>query len=112
MLIVTAEVLSPLLDPTDFDTAILFGDAASASILYGEEHFMRARARLLRPDLSAKGDDADALSVPLLHSGFIEMKGRKVFSEAVRGVHLDDFQLAATGFAGAAITNFVGSGST
>ncbi len=36
VLIVTAEVLSPLLDLDDFDTAILFGDATSASVLYGE----------------------------------------------------------------------------
>jgi 2-oxoisovalerate dehydrogenase E1 component len=86
VLVVTAEVLSPLLDPADFDTAILFGDAASATILYGEDHFPRAKARLIRPDLSAKGDDADALSVPLLHTGYIEMKGRKVFSEAVRSM--------------------------
>src|SRR5690606_11603939 len=36
VLVVTAEVLSPLVDPHDFDTAILFGDATSATILYGE----------------------------------------------------------------------------
>jgi 2-oxoisovalerate dehydrogenase E1 component len=84
VLIVTTEVLSPLLDREDFDTAILFGDAASATILYGEAHFDRARARLQRPELSAKGDAGGALSVPLLHDGFIQMQGRKVFSEAVR----------------------------
>ena len=49
VLVVTAEVLSPLLDLDDFDTAILFGDATSASILYGESHFEKARARLLSP---------------------------------------------------------------
>jgi 2-oxoisovalerate dehydrogenase E1 component len=77
-------VLSPLLDREDFDTAILFGDAASATVLYGEAHFEAARARLHRPELSAKGDIAGVLSVPLLHDGFIQMEGRKVFSEAVR----------------------------
>jgi len=86
VLIVTAEVLSPLLDPEDFDTAILFGDAASASILYGENYFEHSRARLFRPDLSAKGEDGSTLSVPLLHDGFIQMKGRRVFSEAVRSM--------------------------
>ena len=84
VLVVTAEVLSPLLDPDDFDTAILFGDASSATIVYGEAHFEDASARLHRPDLSAKSDAANALSVPLLHDGFIQMQGRKVFSEAVR----------------------------
>ncbi len=84
VLIVTAEVLSPLLDLDDFDTAILFGDATSASILYGENHFDRATARLLRPELSAKGEDGSSLSVPFRHGGFIQMKGGKVFTEAVR----------------------------
>ncbi len=84
VLIVTAEVLSPLLDLDDFDTAILFGDATSASVLYGENFFDRATARLLRPELSAKGEDGSSLSVPFRHGGFIQMKGGKVFTEAVR----------------------------
>jgi len=84
VLVVTAEVLSPLLDLDDFDTAILFGDATSATVLYGESHFQKAQARLLRPELSAKGEDGSSLSVPFRHGGFIQMKGGKVFSEAVR----------------------------
>jgi 2-oxoisovalerate dehydrogenase E1 component len=64
VLIVTAEVLSPLLNPEDFDTSILFGDASSATILYGEGHFDRAMTRLYRPELSAKGEDGSTLSVP------------------------------------------------
>jgi len=86
VLVVTAEVLSPLLDPNDFDTAILFGDASSATVLYGEGHIDRSIARLLRPEVSARGDDGTALSVPLLHDGYIQMRGRKVFSEAVRAM--------------------------
>jgi 2-oxoisovalerate dehydrogenase E1 component len=86
VLLVTAEVLSPLVDPADFDTAILFGDATSATLLYGEAHFDKARARLYRPDLSAKGEDGSTLTVPLLHDGYIQMKGRKVFTEAVRSM--------------------------
>jgi 2-oxoisovalerate dehydrogenase E1 component len=84
VLVTTAEVLSPLLDPADFDTAILFGDATSATVLYGEAHFDKAKARLYRPELSAKGEDGSTLFVPLLHDGYIQMKGKKVFSEAVR----------------------------
>ena len=75
VLVVTAEVLSPLLDPEDFDTAILFGDASSATILYGEAHFDRAKGRVYRPDLSAKGDEGNHLKVPLMNDGFIQMKG-------------------------------------
>jgi 2-oxoisovalerate dehydrogenase E1 component len=84
VLIVTAEVLSPLLDLDDFDTAILFADATSASILYGETHFEKSQVRLLRPELSAKGEDGSSLSVPFRNRGFIQMKGGKVFTEAVR----------------------------
>ncbi len=84
VLIVTAEVLSPLLDLDDFDTAILFGDAVSATVLYGESHFDQSNARLLRPELSACGEDGSSLSVPLRDRGFIQMKGARVFSEAVR----------------------------
>ncbi len=106
VLIVTAEVLSPLLNPADFDTAILFGDATSATVLYGEAHLEKAMARLHRPEVSAKAEDGSTLSVPLLHDGFIQMKGRRVFSEAVRmmvtslnrtceraGIGIDDLQL-------------------
>ncbi|HUG67246.1 MAG TPA: beta-ketoacyl-ACP synthase 3 [Pirellulaceae bacterium] len=86
VLVVTTEVLSPLLDPKDLDTAILFGDAASATVLYGESHYESARGRLYRPELSAKGEDGSTLTVPFRDGGFIRMQGRKVFSEAVRSM--------------------------
>jgi 2-oxoisovalerate dehydrogenase E1 component len=75
-----------LLNPHDLETTILFGDATSASLLYGEAHIERAIARLHRPELSAKAEDGSTLSVPLIHDGFIQMKGRRVFSEAVRAM--------------------------
>jgi 2-oxoisovalerate dehydrogenase E1 component len=84
VLIVTAEVLSPLLDLNDLDTAIIFGDAASATILYGEQHMESAKMRLMRPELSARGEDGSVLSVPFPTLGHIQMQGRRVFSEAVR----------------------------
>lgn len=86
VLLVTAEVLSPLLNPEDFDTAILFGDATSATILYGEAHLEQAFAKVTRPEVSARGEDGTALSVPLAHDGYIQMQGRKVFTEAVRSM--------------------------
>jgi 2-oxoisovalerate dehydrogenase E1 component len=86
VLVVTTEVLSPLINPEDLDTAILFGDASSATILYGEEHFSRAKGRLIRPELSAKGEDGSSLSVPFRHEGFIQMKGKRIFHEAVRSM--------------------------
>ncbi|MAR11729.1 MAG: hypothetical protein CL681_17435 [Blastopirellula sp.] len=86
VLVVTAEVLSPLLDLKDFDTSILFGDATSATVLYGEAHCDRSRAWVHRPKLSARGDVGQTLSVPFLNDGYIKMKGQKVFSEAVRSM--------------------------
>ena len=86
VLLVTSEVLSPLLDPQDLDTSILFGDAASATVLYGQQHADRARGRLRRPTLSSMSDADESLLVPLLNDGYIQMKGRKVFREAVRAM--------------------------
>ncbi|MBW3597671.1 MAG: beta-ketoacyl-ACP synthase 3 [Planctomycetes bacterium] len=86
VLVVTTEVLSPLLDRDDFDTAILFGDAASATVLYGEDHFNRSAGRVHRPELSAKSEDGRTLSVPLQNGGFIQMHGKRVFSEAVKSM--------------------------
>jgi 2-oxoisovalerate dehydrogenase E1 component len=86
VLVVTTEVLSPLLDRQDFDTAILFGDAASATVVFGEEHFSRATCKLHRPELAAKSEDGRTLSVPVAGAGFIHMHGRRVFSEAVRSM--------------------------
>jgi 2-oxoisovalerate dehydrogenase E1 component len=86
VMVVTTEVLSPLINREDLDTAILFGDASSATILYGEEHFGRAKSRVYRPELSAKGEDGSSLSVPFRNEGFIQMKGKKIFHEAVRSM--------------------------
>jgi 2-oxoisovalerate dehydrogenase E1 component len=87
VLVVTSEVLSPLLDINDFDTAFLFGDAASATLLAGVEHHHSPRARLYRPVLAAKGEDGSALAVPLPVPGrYLRMKGTLVFTEAVRAM--------------------------
>ena len=84
VMIVTTELLSPLLNPDDPDTAIIFGDAASATLVYGEEHFEHTHAQLRRPELSGKAEDGTMLSVPQQGGGYIQMQGRKVFSQAVR----------------------------
>ena len=46
----------------------------------------RKIVRVNLSDLAAKGDEGGSLSVPLMHDGYIEMKGRKVFTEAVRAM--------------------------
>lgn len=85
VLVLTAEAMSRVVDPADFDSAILFGDAASATILYGQEKVGRARALVRRPVLSGKGEDGSVLSVPSPGwGGYLKMNGKKVFSEAVK----------------------------
>ncbi|NKC13127.1 MAG: transketolase [Gammaproteobacteria bacterium] len=86
VLVVTTEVLSPVLDPQDPDTRVIFGDAASATVLYGELQIDRAAARLYRPELSGKVDADHALTVPCVSNGYLQMDGRRVFREAVRAM--------------------------
>ncbi len=84
-LVLTAEAMSRVVDPTDFDSAILFGDAASATVLYGPQNVERSRAILRRPVLSGKGEDGTVLSVPAAGwGGYLKMNGKKVFAEAVK----------------------------
>jgi 2-oxoisovalerate dehydrogenase E1 component len=86
VLVITADVLSRMLDPQDFDTFFLFADAASATVVLGEDRLEAAGAILSRPALSAKGEDGTILSVPLPSDGPMHMKGPQVFSEAVRAM--------------------------
>ncbi|MDK2973100.1 MAG: 2-oxoisovalerate dehydrogenase component [Candidatus Sumerlaeota bacterium] len=84
VMIVTTEVLSPMLDMTDEGTCILFGDAATATLLVADDKRPGIRGRAHRPVCLAKGDDGTILSVPAPGApGHIHMQGKKVFSEAV-----------------------------
>jgi 2-oxoisovalerate dehydrogenase E1 component len=85
VMIVTTEVLSPYLNRDDFDTSIIFGDAASATLLGSLEHLSGAKATVRRPILSAEGDIHSRITVPFPGSGgYVGMDGRKVFVKAVR----------------------------
>ena len=85
VLVVTTETLSNKLNPTDSATAQIFGDGASATLLYGEPYLDKIRARLHRPVLSAKGESGQILRVPITgQEAYITMDGHKVFTEAVR----------------------------
>ena len=87
VLVVTSEVMSRRLNQRDFNTAFLFGDAASATLVVGESHIEEAVMRLHPPELSAKGDACEALLVPLTtDQGYIAMKGTQVYSEAIRSM--------------------------
>jgi 2-oxoisovalerate dehydrogenase E1 component len=88
VLLVTSETLSQKMDPSDYSTAPLFGDAATATVLLGGEHRPRWKAMLYRPVISAKSDRGGNLTVPLdfTQKSFIQMKGHRIFQEAVRNM--------------------------
>lgn len=83
VLIVTSEVLSPLLDMNDFSTAILFGDAATACLVTNLDMARNPLFTASRPVISGCPEPGDLLYVPLRDKGVISMNGRSVFAEAV-----------------------------
>lgn len=85
VLLVTSEVLTPLLNMKDYDTAILFGDAATATLLEGSAIADRPALWLHRPEISAQGETGEFLSVPFPDPEMkISMNGGQVFQKAVR----------------------------
>ncbi|TVQ98301.1 MAG: transketolase, partial [Spirochaetaceae bacterium] len=89
VLVVTTEALSPRTDTSDPQTAPIFGDAATATLVgvRGQVAATDAlRATLYRPVLGADGEDGTILRVPSNPGEFIYMDGPKVFQSAVRGM--------------------------
>ncbi len=86
ILIVTAEGMSRATDPDDFDTVILFGDAATATIVCGPDAKCRPFARFHRPIVSAKGEPGRIVRVPLPGTGYFGMEGLHLYVEAVRSM--------------------------
>ena len=86
VLVVTAEAMSTYTDPDDFDTAIVFADAATATVVVGPSapEFSQSRARLHRPVLSARGEDGTILNHGRREHPEVNMDGLKVFPMAVR----------------------------
>lgn len=92
VLVVTTEALSRVVDPQDFGTVILFGDAATATIVRGctqDQPMSNGSGMsmvLERPVLSGKADKGDILTVGFQGQGHIHMDGKRVFTEAVRAM--------------------------
>jgi len=84
VLVLTTEVLSRRTDPTDYQTAPIFGDAATASLVVGASRTAEMLANYDRPELSAKGENGDILRVPLPLDEYIFQDGPKVYLEAVK----------------------------
>lgn len=88
VLLVTAEALSPKTDTSDPNTAPIFGDAATATLLAAGGNLGGVTNRVQRPVLSASGESGEYLRVPCGGDEKIFMDGKKVFVEAVRGMML------------------------
>lgn len=86
VMIVTSEVLSPLLDQDDFNTAVLFADAASASLITSAEVDAAPMFTFARPTISGSPESGELLSVPRGGEGYVKMNGREVFADAVRAM--------------------------
>jgi len=85
ILVVTSEVLSPLVDLRDPGTAPIFGDAATATLLAGPESGLPVKAWVRRPYVTAAGESGGILRVPSGGRGdSIFMDGPKVYLEAVK----------------------------
>jgi 2-oxoisovalerate dehydrogenase E1 component len=75
-LVVTSEVLSPLLDQDDFNTAVLFGDAATASLVTSADIDPAPLFTFARPTISGTPESGELLSVPRLGEGYIKMSAQ------------------------------------
>jgi 3-oxoacyl-[acyl-carrier-protein] synthase-3 len=93
LLIVGAEKLSTIADPTDRSTAILFGDAAGAAVIRKAEGgkrgvlstFVKSDGNLANLLYRPGGGAVDPISEKVVaeRSHFIKMAGREVFKSAV-----------------------------
>ncbi len=96
VLVIGAETLSRIVDPTDRGTCILFGDGAAAVVL---EQSSDDRTGVLAWDLGCDGSATGLLGIPAGGSRlpatpetiadglqFIKMQGQEVFRRAVRAV--------------------------
>ncbi len=85
VVVITAETLSPMINENDPKTSVLFGDAATASLLSCNLRSGNINALVNRPTLSAKGVDDKVLYVPNMGGEeTIAMEGLTVFKIAVK----------------------------
>ncbi|MFZ9035267.1 MAG: beta-ketoacyl-ACP synthase 3 [Francisellaceae bacterium] len=83
-LIITAEYVSKHVDTTDFETAFLFGDAATATIVSGNDHLQDAKAVIDEIALTAIAENGDILNIPTGDNEWTFMQGKKLFTFAVK----------------------------
>lgn len=84
VLLITAEALSQRIRPEDFETAFLFADGASATILCGSNYMDECVAELKQIYLGSDPEDGSILNIPTRLEEGITMQGKKLFSVAVK----------------------------
>jgi 3-oxoacyl-[acyl-carrier-protein] synthase III len=91
VLVIGADTFTSMVDPTDRNTAVIFGDGAGAVVLRAGDD--DEEGALLGFDLGSDGDEAELISVPAGHgaAGRLTMVGGAVFRHAVR--HMTDSTL-------------------
>ena len=90
VMLITAEVLSSLVDPADKSTSPIFGDAATATLIAGPgyelKNGMKGKALINRPVTAAAGEPGEILTVPADPAQSVFMHGPKVYLEAVQSM--------------------------
>jgi 2-oxoisovalerate dehydrogenase E1 component len=98
VLLITAELLSRRVDTADPDTAPIFGDAATATLIVAEGRGPEARLKIHRPLTLASPDRERKLTVPLAEGSVGEerifMDGPAIYQKAVRAM-MKSLDLAA-----------------
>ena len=84
VLLLTAEALSHYINKKDFDTAFLFGDAATATIISGENHLDESAAIIDHSVLTSVARPAEVTNVPTTRAEGIALKGQMLFTSAVK----------------------------
>jgi 2-oxoisovalerate dehydrogenase E1 component len=82
VLVVTSEVLSPLLDKNDIASYSLFADGATATLICGREIQGEPLIRMTRPMLFGKADKDQTIHVPNHGQGFLSLSGQGVLEIA------------------------------
>ncbi|WP_151193452.1 beta-ketoacyl-ACP synthase 3 [Cysteiniphilum sp. JM-1] len=84
VLLISAEYMTKRMDQKDFDTAFLFGDAATATIINGDQHQADSKAIIDEISLTAIAENGDVLNIPTDESKFTQLQGKKLFTFAVK----------------------------
>lgn len=92
ILLITAEYLSKRTDKSDFDTAFLFGDAATATIVSGNNHINNCMAVIDQLFLSSIAEAGEVLNVPATEEDSITLQGKKLFSFAVKSMSMATYK--------------------